>query len=144
MIGSYKDLVLKYKEAIFYCIFGCLTTIVNIVVYWLMAHIVGVKTVPSSVVAWIAAVMFAYLTNRNWVFSSRASTKQAIAREITTFYFFRLATGIIDWLFMYVTVDVLRWSDVWMKMVANVIVIILNYVASKLVVFRSSYKITEK
>ena len=128
----------NFKEIAAYLIFGVLTTIVNIVVYWLAAHPLGIGTVPSSVIAWIAAVLFAYVTNRIWVFHSETTGTSGIIREMAYFFSARLATGVIDWLFMYVTVDILGFNDVYMKVIANVIVVILNYVASKLLIFRKS------
>lgn len=131
-----KDLFEKYKDVIPYGIFGVLTTLVNISVYWVMAHILGMRTVPSSIIAWVAAVSFAYLTNRKWVFHSEAHTTRAIIKEILYYFLCRLMTGVFDWLFMYVTVDMLHWHDVWMKFIANVMVIVLNYLASRFVVFK--------
>ncbi|MCQ2564121.1 MAG: GtrA family protein [Mogibacterium sp.] len=131
-----EDVQKNFKEIIAYLVFGVLTTLVNIVVYWVTAHPLGIKTVPSSIIAWIAAVLFAYVTNRIWVFHSETSGRSGILREMFYFFSARLATGIIDWVFMYVTVDVLSFNDVYMKVIANVIVIILNYVASKLLIFR--------
>jgi putative flippase GtrA len=131
-----KERFEAYKDIIYYLIFGGLTTLVNIVVYWLMAHPLGIMTVPSSVIAWIASVTFAYLTNRKWVFHSTADTGAAIAKEAVYFFLCRLSTGVFDWIFMYVTVDLLNWNDLYMKVIANVIVIVLNYVASKLLIFK--------
>lgn len=131
-----KNLLEKYRDMIAYLIFGVLTTVINIVVYWAAAHLLHIPTVPSTVIAWIAAVLFAYLTNRRWVFHSEASGKKEILQEVLRFFAARLATGIFDWVFMYVTVDRMGWNDVAMKVIANVVVIISNYVLSKLVVFR--------
>ena len=126
----------EIKEIVAYLVFGVLTTLVNIVVYWLAAHPLGIKTVPSSVIAWIASVLFAYITNRIWVFHSETTGKSGIIREVAYFFACRLATGVVDWVFMYVTVDLLHFNDVWMKIIANVIVVILNYIASKLWIFK--------
>ena len=131
-----KNLLEKYRDMIAYLIFGVLTTVINIVVYWAAAHVLHIPTVPSTVIAWIAAVLGAYLTNRKWVFHSEASGKKEILQEVLRFFAARLATGIFDWVFMYVTVDRMGWNDVAMKVIANVVVIISNYVLSKLVVFR--------
>ena len=131
-----KNLLEKYRDMIAYLIFGVLTTVINIVVYWAAAHLLHIPTVPSTVIAWIAAVLGAYLTNRKWVFHSEASGKKEILQEVLRFFAARLATGIFDWVFMYVTVDRMGWNDVAMKVIANVVVIISNYVLSKLVVFR--------
>ena len=113
-----------------------MTTLVNIVVYWLMAHPLGIDTVPSSVIAWIAAVTFAFFTNRKWGFNSQANTKELVIKEAVSFYACRLATGVLDWVFMYLTVDIMDFNDVWMKFIANVLVIVLNYIASKFYIFK--------
>lgn len=130
-----KDLFQKYKDLILYGVFGILTTIANIAVYWLMAHPFHLSTMSSTIAAWVAAVLFAYVTNRKWVFHSEARTKNEIIKEISSFFACRLATGVVDWLCMWIFVDILLFHDVAIKTIANVVVIILNYVASKLVVF---------
>ena len=131
-----KKLYQKYSDMIPYLIFGVLTTLVNIASYWLLAHPLGLPTVPSTVIAWVLAVLFAYVTNRKWVFHSKAVTRQEIIREGISFYLCRLGTGVLDWLGMYVMVDVLHWNDLIVKIAVNIVVIVLNYVASKLIVFR--------
>ena len=78
-----KKLYEKYKDIIPYAVFGVLTTLVNIAVYWLMAHPLGLGVMPSTIIAWIAAVLFAYITNRKWVFHSEANTRNEIIKEMT-------------------------------------------------------------
>jgi len=137
---NFKQLYTKYKNIIPYAFFGVLTTIVNIAVYWLMAHPLGLKVIPSTVIAWISAVLFAYITNRKWVFHSEAHTTNAIVKEIFSFFACRLATGLVDLACMFIFVDVLHLNDVVIKFIANVIVIVLNYVASKLIIFKHNKK----
>ncbi|MBR2797460.1 MAG: GtrA family protein [Clostridia bacterium] len=119
-----------------YVIFGVLTTVVNTIVYWICAHIFRLSVIASSVIAWSLAVLFAYLTNRKWVFHSKAVTKAEIIREIVLFYFGRLATGAIDLAGMYIFVDIMHINDMIAKIGMNVVVIILNYIASKFFIFR--------
>ena len=126
----------KYKDIIPYAFFGVLTTVVNMVVYWAAAHPLGLSVMVSTVIAWIAAVLFAYVTNRKWVFHSQAKGTKEIVQEIVSFFACRLATGVADWACMFIFVDLLHFNDVIIKAAANVLVIILNYVASKLVIFR--------
>lgn len=126
----------KNKEIIPYVFFGVLTTIVNMVVYWIAAHHLVLPVMVSTVIAWIAAVLFAYVTNRKWVFHSQAEGIKEIAQEIVSFFACRLATGVADWACMFIFVDLLHFNDVIIKAAANVLVIILNYVASKLVIFK--------
>ena len=131
-----KNLVKKYTPFLLYAMFGVLTTVVNLVAYWLFAHVMNIGTMASTMIAWIAAVLFAYLTNRKWVFGSEAIKVREVIREVASFFVCRLATGIVDWACMLVFVDLLRFNDMVIKVAANIVVIILNYVASKLVIFK--------
>lgn len=133
-----KKLYERYKDVIPYLFFGVCTTVVNIAVYWLLVYWIGYKTMPSTVIAWIASVFFAYVTNRKWVFHSEANGINAISREIGSFFMCRLATGVADWACMWVFVEVLNFNDVLIKILANILVIVLNYVASKLFIFRKA------
>jgi len=131
-----KKLLYQYKDLIAYVFFGGCTTVVNIVVYWAAAHPLGMGTLPANVLAWVVAVLFAYVTNRKWVFHSQANTPREILREIVSFFACRLATGVMDWVIMFVCVDVLCLNDMVIKILSNILVIILNFVFSKLLVFR--------
>ena len=135
-----RDLLNKYRDVILYLFFGVCTTLANIVVYWLATRLFQMGTVPASVVAWICAVLFAYLTNRKWVFHSAASGRNEILSEISRFFMARLATGVFDWVFMYVTTEKLRWHDLVMKVLVNIVVIVLNYVFSKFRIFKRETK----
>ena len=94
------------------------------------------NTMISTVVAWVLAVLFAYITNRKWVFKSVANSRMEIVRELVSFFGCRIATGIVDWLCMFIFVEFLKFNDVLIKAVANILVIILNYIASKLIIFK--------
>ena len=131
-----KKLIIKYRHFILYAVFGVLTTVVNIASYWVCTRLFHMPTVPATVAAWIIAVLFAYLTNRRLVFESGAEGGKEILIECAKFFAMRAATGVLDIVFMYVTVDMLHWNDVLMKVISNVIVIVLNYLASRLFVFR--------
>ncbi len=133
---SLKELKDKYKDVIPYLFFGVCTTAVNVISYWVCVHMLACSTMVGTVIAWLLAVLFAYVTNRKWVFYSEACGIVAIAREMGSFFGCRLATGIVDWGCMYVFVNRLSWNDMFVKFAANVLVIILNYVASKLVIFK--------
>lgn len=135
-MNKVKTLYQKYASTILYGVFGGLTTLVNIAVYWFAAHPFMIPTMPSTILAWAAAVTFAYVTNRKWVFHSEAHTKNEIIKEISSFFSCRLATGAVDWFCMWLFVDVLLLNDIAIKTIANVVVIILNYVASKLIIFK--------
>ncbi len=136
LVNTVKALLAKYKDIVLYGIFGVLTTLVNIVSYWIMAHPLHMGTMISTVLAWVFSVLFAYFTNRRWVFHSKAVGTKAIVKEIVSFFACRIATGVVDWGCMFLFVEVLYFNDVVIKVLANILVIILNYVASKLIIFK--------
>ena len=131
-----KALYEKYQELILYAFFGVLTTLVNIIVYWVCAHPLGLPVMASTIIAWVLAVLFAYATNRKWVFHSESSGRKAIVKEMILFFGARLATGVIDWASMFVFVDIIGMNDVLIKTLANILVIVVNYLASKLIIFK--------
>ena len=133
-----RELLKKYRSLILYAVFGGLTTLVNMAAYWLCYEVLGISNVPSAVIAWLLAVCFAFITNKLWVFDSRSFDTKTLQHEIPTFFGARLATGLLDWLIMYLAVDVMHWNGMVWKLISNVIVIVLNYAASKLVIFRKN------
>ena len=124
------------KQIILYGIFGVLTTALNIFAYWALTRVLGLAVVPSTVIAWTVAVFFAYYTNRKYVFHSTESSFKGMLREAAYFFSARITTGVIDVIIMYVFVDVLGFHDVFIKTASNVLVVILNYVFSKLIIFK--------
>lgn len=131
-------LYMKYKEVILYLIFGGLTTLVNIVGYILLSRCLRMDTMSANGIALALSILFAYVTNKLFVFESRTDSLPAAVREFCSFIACRLVTMAIDMLIMYVTVDVLGWFDVAMKVLANIIVIALNFIFSKLIIFKKS------
>lgn len=133
------ELYKKYREVISYLFWGACTTAVNIVTYWLCFEVIKVPNVPSTIISWVIAVAFAYVTNRIFVFESKS---KKIFAEASKFVGARILTGFFDVGIMFVTVDVLKWMPVFWKVVSNIIVIILNYVFSKRFVFTGPQKKT--
>lgn len=131
-----KTIYKKYKRIIHYLFFGVCTTLVNVIVYYVLSHCFGVSIIPGTISAWFAAVLFAYLTNRKWVFDSSAQKTGEIIREVFSFFSCRLFTGLVDIACMWIFVDWIGFDDVIIKLADNLIVIILNYIASKVFVFR--------
>ena len=135
----------KHKGLVLYIVFGVLTTIVNQVVFSVSNRILigvyGIDRVEIPVVlAWIFAVTFAYLTNRVWVFESEAKNFKEISKEVISFFLCRVFSLLVEIAFMKVTVDILGYNPDIMKFVSNVIVVIINYILSKLVIFRKGKK----
>lgn len=128
-----KNIVQKNKEIIMYLVFGVLTTVVNIVVYYIFSNLLHMNYLFSNAMAWFLSVLFAYVTNRKYVFDSK---NNQIIKEAISFFCSRLATGIMDMMLMWFLVNFNIVNDVVAKVVVNVIVVILNYILSKLVVFK--------
>ncbi len=129
------NLFLKYKEVILYLIFGGLTTLVNIVAYIVCARIFGLGTLTANAVAISLSIVFAYVTNKIFVFESKTETPEKLLREFFTFIACRLATAVFDMAFMYITVELLKLYDIGMKISSNIVVVILNFVLSKFIIF---------
>lgn len=133
----------KYKEQILYVVFGGLTTVVNIAAYFVCRYL-HASVAQATVAAWVAAVLFAYVTNKLFVFESKCSGLRRLFCEIAGFFGCRLFTGLLDLGIMYVSVDILMFNELVMKIISNTLVIVLNYIFSKLVIFnRNKNKETE-
>lgn len=130
------QLVKKYWSIISYVFFGAVTTVVNLVVYYICYHMAGLNSDLSTVIAWVLAVLTAFLTNKPFVFGSHDWSVKVLLPEAGSFFGCRLGSGLVELVLMHVTVEMLGWPGMLMKLLANVIVMILNYVASKLLVFR--------
>lgn len=132
----------KHQEGMRYLVFGALSTIVNIAVYSIFSAILlkglsneTLKVNISEIVAFIAAVLFAYITNKLYVFNSKTNGIKELAREIGSFLGCRIFTEIISILMMNAAVW-LSINDILMKVISNIVVIILNYVFSKILIFK--------
>ena len=131
-----KELIKKYKFLILYGIFGVLTTVINIAVYGIFYSVLGVSNVISNIIAWVISVLFAFITNKLWVFESKSFDFKVFMKELGSFTVCRVATGVLDLGIMFVSVDLLKGPAMILKVASNIIVIILNYVMSKLFVFK--------
>lgn len=130
------QLVKKYWSIISYLFFGVVTTVVNMLVYYLCYHLWGISSDLSTVIAWVIAVLTAFLTNKPFVFGSHDWSPKVLLPEAGSFFGCRLGSGLVELVLMHITVEMLGWPGMLMKLLVNVIVVILNYVASKLLVFR--------
>lgn len=121
------------KEIILYLIFGVLTTVVNLISYLIFVWLFGINYIIGNILAWLFAVSFAYITNKIWVFES---TENNIIVEFLLFMGGRIFSGVIDSFLLYLFVEIFFWSDLLSKIIIQIIVVILNYLISKLVVFK--------
>ena len=121
------------RELVLYVVFGTFTFLVNIVTYFLFQSVMGINYLVSNVLAWFFSVLFAYITNRTWVFESKSPE---ILKEMSLFFGGRIFSGVVDTVLMYLFIDVLVLGNTFSKIVVQIIVIVLNYVFSKLIVFK--------
>jgi len=136
MIQKIKGLVVRYWDILSYLIFGVLTTVVNYLVYLPVYNILGLSAALSNAIAWVVAVAFAYLTNKPFVFKSHDWSAKTVIPELTKFVSCRVASGAAETLILLVTVDLLHWNgNIW-KLITSVLVVVLNYFASKFLVFK--------
>ncbi|TDF96337.1 GtrA family protein [Paenibacillus piri] len=135
----------KYKQMAAYLVFGVLTVVINFACYLLCAKLLHMDYMISNGIAWIAAVIFAFATNKWFVFQkSETSDIASVSKEFAVFVGCRIASGIMDMLIMYVFIDLLHYNDVVIKVVSSAFVIIANYVLSKWIVFRKGETVSEK
>lgn len=121
------------RELILYVVFGAFTFFVNLISYFFFANMLGINYLVSNAIAWFLSVLFAYITNRIWVFESKSPN---ILKEMSLFFGGRIFSGVVDMLLMYTFIDLLVLDGTISKIVVQIIVIILNYVFSKLIVFK--------
>ena len=136
MIGKIKSWIQQYWEVLSYLIFGVLTTVVNYLVYLPVYNLLGLSAALSNGIAWVAAVIFAYLTNKPFVFRSHDWSAKTVIPELTRFVSCRVASGVAETVILLVTVDLLHWNGNLWKLATSVLVVLLNYIGSKLLVFR--------
>lgn len=129
----------KYKSVVAYLFWGVVTTLVNIGVFMLWYKSGGNYQV-GTVLAWFLSVLVAFFSNKVWVFNSHYSSVADTLREMLTFFVARIATLGIDIVVTWVGISLLGWNALLVKIIDNVIVVIANYVLSKLFVFKTGSK----
>ena len=136
MLEKMRELLKKYWDIITYLFFGVLTTLVNYLVYLPCYNMMGLSATVSNGIAWVVAVAFAFLTNKPFVFRSNDWSSKTVIPELTKFVGCRVGSGLAETLILLVAVDIMGWNgNVW-KLLVSVLVVILNYIGSKLLVFR--------
>jgi len=136
MIAKFRSLIAKYWDILSYLFFGVLTTVVNYIIYLPLYNGLGMSATVSNAIAWVVAVAFAYLTNKPFVFRSYDWSMKTVVPELTKFVGCRVGSGAAETLILLLTVDILGWNgNIW-KLITSVLVVVLNYIGSKLLVFK--------
>lgn len=162
MMSKIKDSFIKFKEIITYVIFGVLTTVVSWGSYTVFVEVLSMKVFVGNLLSWICAIVFAYVTNKLWVFESKSWKPSVIGKEIVTFVASRGITGVIEILCvpllaktgfdnifygilekMNISIGILFTDGIYSKIFLSVVVVILNYFFSKFIIFKNKKKDTE-
>ncbi len=126
----------KHKEILLYLFFGLCAFIISTGSFSILNVIFGVNELIANVISWILAVLFAFFTNRSWVFRSRTNTAGAFGKQLASFIGARIVTLIIEEAIIFIFITRMGLNSVVVKVVAQIVVIVLNYVFSKWFVFR--------
>ena len=135
-LGSLCEKLWNNTELVSYLFVGVATTVVNYIVYYLATRVLSMGVMAGTWTAWVAAVAFGYVANKAFVFHTHCDSALALLREAAGFFSMRLVSLGMETVLMYLTVTVLGLNDLVMKLVINIVVIILNYVFSKLFIFK--------
>ena len=135
-LGGLCEKLWNNTELVAYLFAGVATTVVNYVVYFIATRMLGLGVMAGTWTAWVVAVAFGYVANKAFVFHTHCDNVLSLLREAGSFFAMRLVSLGMETVLMYLTVTVLGLNDLVMKLIVNIVVIILNYVFSKLVIFR--------
>lgn len=135
-----KEIYKANKQMVLYLFFGVCTTVINIICYGIWNEILSLNNITSTILAWLVAVFFAFVTNKVYVFESQRTKTSERLSEMASFFFCRIITGVLDVVIMAITVDILKWNSLIWKLISNIIVTVVNYIASKFLIFKDTNK----
>ncbi|MCO8289469.1 GtrA family protein [Tetragenococcus halophilus] len=125
----------KLQEIITYLFFGVMTTVVNFVTFFLARNLFVWNLVISNTFSWVLSVLFAFATNKKWVFKSKTTSSRHFFSELSKFFFYRIVSFGIDMGCMLLFVDAIDMKEFWAKLITQIIIVIANYVFSKFFIF---------
>ncbi|ETY74865.1 GtrA family protein [Lactiplantibacillus fabifermentans] len=131
-----KTLYTKYKSVILYLFWGGVTTILNIVSFYVFKNNLNINYQVANVMAWFITVLVAFLTNKSWVFGSKFRSLANFIHELLYFYLARIATLVLEMIILYIGISLLKQSDILVKIIDNVFVIVTNFFLSKYFIFK--------
>lgn len=140
MTHKIKMMIAKHKSVLLYVIFGIITTAVNYLVYLPLYNFLTLPASICNVVAWFVAVIVAFLTNKPFVFNSHDWSLKTVSDELSKFLGMRIVSGLAETAIIFLTVDVLNWNGNLWKLITSALVITINYIASKFIVFDKNEK----
>ncbi|KRK88362.1 GtrA family protein [Lentilactobacillus sunkii] len=138
MIAQMKKLYDKYEEVIAYLFWGVLTTAVNVLIFSGLHIFTNMNYMINNFIAWVISVLFAYITNKAYVFHSPSKSLLSDLKEMSSFFGGRVATLVVEWILLWIGITLMHQNQILVKIFENIVVIILNYFWSKWAVFKNS------
>lgn len=135
ILSPVQPLYLRHKELLLYLFFGGLTTVLSIGLFWVFTKPMHISVLIGNVLGWIVCVLFAYLTNRTWVFQDKAHDTKGILMECGTFFLGRIGTLVMEELVLWGGIEQMRFNSMGVKVFAQVLVVAGNYIISKWMMF---------
>jgi predicted membrane protein len=132
----FKPLYQKHKEVLLYLFFGGLAVFLNLALFVLFTKRFGWGALFANVVDWVICVLFQFITNKTWVFDAETDSAKGFWAQLAGFFSGRLLTLGVEELMLFVFIDRLHWNSLLVKLIAQIVVIVSNYVISKFFVFK--------
>ena len=136
VLRIFEPLYARNKEILLYLFFGGITVVLSVSIYAIQTQCMKINALVANAAAWILCVIVQFFTNKIWVFQNAASSDKTCFRQMIEFTGGRVITLILEEIILAVFITRLSWNSLTVKLVAQIIVIVLNYIISKLVVFR--------
>ncbi len=136
ILNIFEGFYRKYKEVLLYLFFGGLTTVISIGSYSYCDVVLHIDPLIANIISWILAVLFAYVTNKIWVFSAQTYGMGELLSEMMHFFGGRLFTLVLEEVILFIFINKLHFNSILVKIAAQFMVLVLNYIISKLIVFR--------
>ena len=136
MYNKFIELLKKYKSTIMYLIFGFLTTLISVATFAVFVNL-GFNEHTSNILSWILAVLFAYVTNKIFVFEDKEKEFSVVLKQIIKFIFSRVFTLVLEEIIIFAFVTKLKFNAIYIKLIAQIVVIVLNYILSKKIAFNN-------
>lgn len=137
VLRVFKPFYQKHKEILLYLFFGGVSVILNLGLYYLFNQVMDINELIANVICWVICVLFQFFTNRTWVFESGNNNKSSFIKQLLSFFGGRVFTLLIEELILGIFITALGFNSLVIKVVAQIITIILNYIISKLFVFKT-------
>lgn len=128
----------RYREQILYLVFGGLTTLISIITYAVFTELADINILIANILSWIISVAVAYATNKSVVFRSDKKGAAQVLNEALSFYAGRLLTLLIEEAILFVFIDLAKLPNMPVKIIAQIIIIVLNYIISKVFIFKKT------